>query len=109
MSALLWTSAAAAMAAVSARFWCVGMRRLGPDLAGIQARLDALLLARGHAFDDQGPQAPAFGRAIDALLALEQQAREQFAGESTRREHAEARLRESEQRYALAVRGANDG
>ena len=80
------------------------------SLAGLKSRLDEVLVARGRTPAGEGHDTlPALARAVEEVVALEQQTREQLAWESARREQAEARWRESEQRYALAVRGANDG
>ena len=109
MSTLVAVSAVLIAAVIALGCW-MRLRRVRRDLAGLESRLDAVLVARGRTLDgkDQGTR-PALVQAIEAVVALEQQTHEQLTGESARREQAEGRLRESEQRYALAVRGANDG
>jgi PAS domain S-box-containing protein len=88
----------------------MGRQGASRELAGLRSRLDEVLAARGGAPAGECDDGlPALARAMEGLLALERQTWEQLARESVRREQAEARWRESEQRYALAVRGANDG
>jgi PAS domain S-box-containing protein len=111
MSALLWLLAAAALIAggAAAGYW-MGRQRTGRELVGLKSRLDEVLVARGRAPAGEGHDTlPALARAVEELVALERQTTEQLAREAARRDQAEARWRESEQRYALAVRGANDG
>lgn len=70
-------------------------------------RVQARALAHGEAVSD----APA-DNARDELAPVQayiQSLHEQLRVQSERRERAEGALRESDQRYALAVRGANDG
>jgi PAS domain S-box-containing protein len=111
MSALLWLLVAAALVAGGAAAGCwIRRERTNRELAGLKSRLDEVLVARGVAPVGEVHDAwPALARAVEELVALERRTWEQRAHETVRREQADARWRESEQRYALAVRGANDG
>jgi PAS domain S-box-containing protein len=111
MTALLWALMAAALVAGGAAAGCwLRSRRVSCELAGLEARFAELVTA-GGGDPARGARDPlaALSHALDELAALDRQARERLAQETARREQAEARWRESEQRYALAVRGANDG
>jgi PAS domain S-box-containing protein len=111
MNMLLWVTVAVALVAGGAATGCwIRRQHINRSLAGLKSRLDEVLVARGRAPTGADHQLlPAVARAVEEVVALEQQTREQLAWESARREQAQARWRESEQRYALAVRGANDG
>jgi PAS domain S-box-containing protein len=108
---LSWVAVVAALVAGGAAVGCwMRLRRVKGDLAGLQSRLEEVLVVRGRVLGGKDQNAlPALAHAVDEVVALERQTGEQLARESARREQAEARWRESEQRYALAVRGANDG
>jgi PAS domain S-box-containing protein len=111
MTAVLWVLMTAALVSggVAAGCWLRG-RRTSRELAGLESRIDELVSAGGRD-PVRGANEPlaALSHALDELAALDRQTRERLAQETARRELAEARWRESEQRYALAVRGANDG
>jgi PAS domain S-box-containing protein len=108
---LVWAVVAVALIVGGAVAGCwIRRRRIVRTLSGLNSRLDEALATRGCAPGAAGAGGlAALARAVDDLIALEGRTWDQLALESARREQAEARWRESEQRYALAVRGANDG
>lgn len=90
--------------------WWLSRRRLYARLSQIGSRLDALVAAKGRSSPRRdGDALSVLATAVDQCAVLHQETEQRLEQEVTRRELAEARWRESEQRYALAVRGANDG
>jgi len=108
---VLISAGAIALAASGFALGCwMRRRRTAYAIAALRARLDGLLPPADQPYALARPDALAgLSEAIDALAAAQHRLRQTLAQESARREQAEARWRESEQRYALAVRGANDG
>lgn len=88
----------------------VGWRARGAHIHGklraLRAQVDTMLSVPGEPSDDP---VRGLGTGLDQLAVALDAERRRTADEVVRREHAEARMRESEQRYALAIRGANDG
>ncbi len=111
MNAMLVSAAAIALVASGFALGCwLRRRHARREIDAIRARLEAMLDAADDPAGQRHGHAPGgLADAVEAVAVLHQQHRQQLAQEVTRREQAEARWRESEQRYALAVRGANDG
>lgn len=81
------------------------------DLAAVERRLTQALNHADTAIDVPAAE-PASQRLLglaDALVQVLHAERRRADDEAARRRMAEERWRESEQRYALAIRGANDG
>lgn len=111
MNAILVSAAATALVGSGFALSCwLRRRHARREIDAIRARLEVLLDAADEpAGQSHGRARGGLADAVEALAVLHQRHRQQLAQEITRREQAEARWRESEQRYALAVRGANDG
>jgi PAS domain S-box-containing protein len=75
-------------------------------LAALQGQLDGFVGESGVPGEEPIAR---LASGVHELHALVQAERERVADETSRRMQAEERSRESEERYALAIRGANDG
>lgn len=101
-SPALWLAAAIVAAGLVAMH--IGLRR---RVALVATRAKKALCELGQPFS--GGDLTAVAQAIDKLSGQLDESRSRLGDETRRREQAELRVREGEERYALAVRGANDG